>query len=230
MPRILAHRGQPSDENTLKAFQLALEAGADIIETDIQCTSDGVPVVFHDDDLVRISGFKEKVAELSLLQLRKLNPNIPTLEEALLAFPNTKFNIDFKADAAISPAIAVIHRLGASQRVLATSFSGRRVAKVHRLNANLVRSLPANRVLLIYLFRFLARPLSRGFVAAQIPVKSGFLEVATKRFIKTLKRQKLEVHFWVVNELQLVDRLLALGADGFVTDETAKLVAHLRKA
>jgi glycerophosphoryl diester phosphodiesterase len=230
MPRILAHRGQPLGENTIAAFKAALSAGADIIETDIQCTADGVAVIFHDRDLVRMAGIDKQISDLSLSQLRELGLAIPTLEEVLLAFPETKFNIDFKSDASVAAGTATIRKLSAVNRILATAFSAKRIAAVHRELPDLVRSLPPNRVLSMYFFRFLAKPLCKGFVAAQIPARTEHLNLSTKKFIRTLKNQGLEVHYWVINDTAEADRLLALGADGLVTDETARLVAHLRKS
>jgi glycerophosphoryl diester phosphodiesterase len=66
--QVLAHRGLVSEfvpENTIKAFADALHAGADVIETDIQCTADGVAIVFHDADLKRLAGIPKKVSETS---------------------------------------------------------------------------------------------------------------------------------------------------------------------
>lgn len=228
MPRILAHRGQPEGENTIEAFRAALDAGADIIETDIQCSADGIPVVFHDSTLERIAGLAKAVEHLTLEQLRSLNVGIPTLAEVLAAFPQTKFNIDFKAEKVIEPAVKVIREVKAEHRVLAASFSGSRLARVHQLAPELPRSLPGTNVALIYFFRFLVKPLTRGFIAAQIPPQSGILNLSSPRFVSALKRAGLEVHFWVVNETSEADRLLAIGADGFVTDYAGKLVAHLR--
>ena len=55
-PRVIAHRGFPLDhaENTLGAFQAALDAGADILETDVHLSKDGVVVVAHDPDLLQL--------------------------------------------------------------------------------------------------------------------------------------------------------------------------------
>ena len=64
--QVLAHRGLVSEfvpENTLKAFADALHAGADVIETDIQCTKDGVAIIFHDEDLIRLAGIPKKISE-----------------------------------------------------------------------------------------------------------------------------------------------------------------------
>ena len=106
-PRIFTHRGltfqgntQVADENTLTAFELALEAGADYLESDIQVTKDLVPVLFNDQDLKRLLGKKTLIADLTLAELKAVRlpfqGQIPTLSEALSKFPNAKFNLDIK--------------------------------------------------------------------------------------------------------------------------------------
>ncbi len=91
-PRIFAHRGlvfqgpkQVADENTLVAFELALAAGADYLETDLQLTKDGIPVLFHDSDLTRLVGKKLQVNALSFKDLQNLKlpfgGTIPSLQD-----------------------------------------------------------------------------------------------------------------------------------------------------
>ncbi len=75
-PLIFAHRGASADapENTLAAFSLAAEAGADGVEFDVRIASDGVPVVFHDPDLKRIAGIRKKrVIQLTSSELAKID-------------------------------------------------------------------------------------------------------------------------------------------------------------
>ena len=82
---VFAHRGlclAGIQENSLSSFEAAISAGATHIETDVQATSDGVAVLFHDDDLERIAGVKRDISQLSLAELRELNAAtglIPTL-------------------------------------------------------------------------------------------------------------------------------------------------------
>ncbi len=73
--KTVAHRGFSENypENTLIAFQKALDAGADGIETDLRLSLDGQPVIFHDDDLKRITGLRKKPEELTLEELQALD-------------------------------------------------------------------------------------------------------------------------------------------------------------
>lgn len=87
--KIIAHRGfsQNYPENTMLAFEKALQAGADGIETDLQLSSDGEVVLFHDDTLKDITGAEGTVQTHSLADLQALDAgkgeHIPTLDELL---------------------------------------------------------------------------------------------------------------------------------------------------
>lgn len=72
---VTAHRGASAaaPENTAAAFQLALSAGVDAIETDIRLSRDGVPVLAHDEDLMRVAGLPAKIADLTALELSKID-------------------------------------------------------------------------------------------------------------------------------------------------------------
>ncbi len=95
-PIVIAHRGFSSraPENTLAAYRLAIEIGAELAECDVRLSSDRVPVLIHDDDLKRTAGVDRKVAELTAAELGALDAGrwkdeafagepIPTLEQAL---------------------------------------------------------------------------------------------------------------------------------------------------
>ena len=130
-PRLFAHRGLAQhadlDENTIPAFQAALDHGATHLESDTQATADDVAVLFHDEDLSRVAGIDAKVRELSLSELKstrlKNGGEIPTLAEALETLPGARFNLDIKTRPAISPTIEAIETLQAHDRVLVSSFS-----------------------------------------------------------------------------------------------------------
>lgn len=233
--RIFAHRGlaegdglPAADENTMAAFSNALAAGADYLESDIQVTSDGIPVLFHDDDLSRTAGRSERIDQLTLEQLQQIVlPNgagIPTLEQALTGLPEARFNLDFKVAAAIEPAVAVINRLGAGERVLVASFSeARRKSASALIESAVASSAGSMRVIWLYLshltrldaaFSRLAKPVS----ALQLPNKIAVMNFADPRFIARAQRHGLEVHFWTINSPEQMRELILLGADGLVTD------------
>lgn len=98
--KIFAHRGASLEaaENTMPAFQLALDLKADGIELDVQKTKDNQIVVTHDENLKRVTHVDKKVAESSYLEIKELNAaafrknesrtHIPLLEEVLNLIKN----------------------------------------------------------------------------------------------------------------------------------------------
>lgn len=79
------HRGASAvaPENTVSAFEAAIAAGADFIETDLRLTRDGVPVAFHDGDLRRLTGDPRQVSELDMDELRALHPGIVAMADVI---------------------------------------------------------------------------------------------------------------------------------------------------
>ena len=89
---VAAHRGDSYNcfENTMDAFRAAVEAGADMIETDVRMTKDGLLVLIHDETVDRTTNGSGPVSEMTYEELRQLNAGgiykpaqIPTLEELL---------------------------------------------------------------------------------------------------------------------------------------------------
>ena len=240
---VFAHRGLclgDTQENTIAAFEAALAAGATHIETDVQATSDGVSVLFHDDDLERIAGIKRDISELSLEDLRKLNAataQIPTLEEALAALPDARFNIDIKRANAIAPTVKAIVAHGAADRVLVSSFSeARRKAALSALASSgfqVATSAGMTKILCLYLcvrlgWLWAFKSLSRDVDALQIPFDQRGLRLTHPRLLSFAAKCGVRVHYWVVNDASKMHELVKLGASGIVTDRADVAVTELR--
>ncbi|MFB2583808.1 glycerophosphodiester phosphodiesterase family protein [Herbiconiux liukaitaii] len=239
-PRILAHRGlaQGVPENTLAAFAKAIEAGAAYIETDVNATADGIAVAAHDPTLDRVAGRTDRIADLTLAELRAIDlgggERFETLAEVLAAHPETRFNIDIKAADASAPAAAAILAAGAADRVLLTSFStARRRAAVDLLEGRVAASgsagefVPALIAVKLGLVP-LARLLLRRVDAVQIPQRIWRLRATTPRTIRRLHAAGVEVHVWTINDPEEAERLLANGVDGIVTDRVDLMLQLVR--
>lgn len=242
--RIFAHRGltiaadgSPLDENTLPAFARALEVGADYIESDIQVSKDGVPVLFHDDTLLRVAGVDSPVYKLTVEELQGLSlehgGNIPTLAQALEAFPYAKFNLDFKTVGSITAGTRVIIEHGAQARVLVASFSDARGDAAAAKLPGVARSAGGMRTLRAILAQKLGAGILLGMAvtgmnALQIPVSQGRLRLDSPKFIRKVQKHGVEVHYWTINDPAEMKRLVAAGANGIVTDRADLAVAALR--
>lgn len=138
-PLVLGHRGASAEapENTLAAFRLAMEQGADGFELDVWRCGTGEVVVAHDESTLRVSGVDFRVPGASLADLRSLDvgawkgdafrgERMPLLEEVLAALPGAVVNVELKSrggDVRLAGAAArVVARAGAGGRVIVSSF------------------------------------------------------------------------------------------------------------
>jgi glycerophosphoryl diester phosphodiesterase len=225
-PLAFAHRGGASvhPENTERAFRHAVEIGFTHVETDVHVTRDGVAVAFHDDVLDRVTDQKGVVAELDWAEVRRAkvdgSDEICRLDDLLAGFPDTRFNLDPKHDAAIKPLAEVLRRTNTVERVCVTSFSRRRTRRVKadvgpRLctgagPVQVVANLGAGWHIPVSI---------RGVEAFQVPVRVGRVAVVTRRFVEAAHRRQLHVHVWTIDDAVEISRLLDLGVDGVMTDE-----------
>ncbi len=224
---IHAHRGVFTDapENTLAAVRAAIAARADYLETDIQLSKDGVPVVVHDSDFSRLGGVARKVWELTYAEIRAIplglhstaefrNEVTPSLDELLSeAKGRIKLNIELKYYSAPQPSLVhkVIEAVRAHEmldQVVIQCPEYEPLQEVRRL---------APEIPIGYLLSFNAREPSR--------LQVDFLSVEQNRvnrsFISTAHRRGQQVYTWTVNSAEDMQRQFELGIDGVITDQSA---------
>ncbi|MGF4044347.1 glycerophosphodiester phosphodiesterase [Paenarthrobacter nitroguajacolicus] len=229
-PLAFAHRGFSLDglENSMAAFQAAVELGTVHLETDVHTTSDGVLLVFHDSSLDRVTDSIGKVSELTAAQVAAARIGgvepVPTFDELVSALPQVRLNLDVKDWNSVGPMAAAIEKHDVHDRVLVTSFSDRRRRAVlsklsRRVASSAGSSLTALFVLLGPVLPVpLARKLLSGVDVFQVPVRYGRFPVVTPGFIRRAHRCDRQVHVWTVNDPVEMERLLDLGVDGIVSD------------
>jgi glycerophosphoryl diester phosphodiesterase len=224
-PIAFAHRGGAGDspENTLPAFQDALDLGYRYLETDARVTADGVVVAFHDDDLMRTCHRPGKISELPWSEVHAAMVDgkapVPSLEEVLDAFPDARINIDCKVDEGVDALVAAVKRTNSIERVCLASFSGRRLK---RMRAALPDACTALGPLSLALLRYGLMRHPPG-LAAQVPVKQGPITVVNPKFVERAHRHGVEVHVWTIDDAPEINRLLDLGVDGIMTDKPTLL-------
>lgn len=258
-PVILAHQGASghAPSNTMEAFRLALEQGADILELDVHMTRDGVVVVSHDETIDRMSDGSGLIKEMTLAELRQYDfgydfttdggltypyrgkgVTIPTLEEVFQAFPGVPVNIEIKqADPPMEPQVwELIQRYSAQDRVLVASFDAAVARRWRELAGDRVAtSAPAGHMYLVsalYLTH-LDRLYAPAYNAFQLPVseKAGPITVRfdTARFLAMADRLNIAVHYWTINDEEEIRRLYSLGAHGIITDYPDRAAKVLRE-
>jgi glycerophosphoryl diester phosphodiesterase len=224
-PLILGHRGAPLEapENTLAAFRLAVEQGADGVELDVQRSRDGVPVVIHDETLERTVGVPGAVADLSWAELARLGDGaaVPSLERALewAAGAGAWVNVEIKAPGVEEETLAAVARTGMRRRVIVSSFDaaivrrvGERAPDVHLylLSEEWDGTLP----------RRAAECGARGVCLG--------VDAATPAALERLAAESLPVVVWTVDDEGRMRALLRGGVAGLITNRPA-VAAQVRR-
>ncbi len=221
----------------MASFREAVEQwGVDMIETDVHASADGECVVIHDPTVDRTCDGCGAVAGMTLDDLRRLDfgyrftnalgktpfrgqgIGISTLAEVLEAFPDTRFTLEVKAGAAQAPMFDTIRRLGAESRVVVAGMDPKDRTMFGDFVGARSGSTRDARTFVAFHRLHLARLWRPGCEVFQVPEHYGRLRVVTPRFIRDAARSGLPVHVWTVNDPADMDRLLAWGVDGIITD------------
>ncbi|WP_035392551.1 glycerophosphodiester phosphodiesterase [Bacillus altitudinis] len=227
---IIAHRGSSSaaPENTIAAFDVAVEQGADYIELDVQMTMDQHIVVIHDDTVERTTNGNGLVKSYTLDQLKKLdagswfdqqytNERIPTLQEILERY-SQRIGILIeikhpKRQIGIEKAVArIINRFAYSRHIIIQSFD---VHALQRIKA----FAPSLRTALIIkpdAFKLTKRKLTTySSFANCLNMKKTMIN---KWWIDRIHSFGMEVFIWTVKDQKTADRIKKYPIDGVVTD------------
>jgi glycerophosphoryl diester phosphodiesterase len=235
LPLLIAHRGASAEapENTLAAFHRALVLGVDGVELDVQVSRDGVPVIFHDTTLLRLTGRRGRIAQFTgreLCQIRVGGEPIPTLAEVLaLTRDRAVVQVEIKRGVPVAPVVQSIQRARVATGVVLASFVPTQLAAARALAPHLPR-------MLIHRGggRWRAAPLARARALVPILAALGasgvsldYRSIRSAAFIGALKRHGFCVWCWTVNDSCAMLRLAAWGADAILSDNPALLRSTL---
>jgi len=241
-PRVFGHRGAAglAPENTLPSFALGVSLGADVLEFDVHASRDGVIVVTHDPTLERTTNGSGAVREQALYELQRLDAGyqftrdghdfpyrghgirIPTLGAVLKSFPLACCNIEIKQQdpPIVAQVIETIRQFDAQHRVLLAAEHDAIMHEIRHLAGDIGSSFCTGDVT-DFVMRMTSatwndyQPVGR---ALQIPARFGDIELVTADSVAAAHRCGLEVHVWTVNDREEMERLLALGVDGIMSD------------
>lgn len=242
---VLAHRGWRGlyPENTMLAFRKAAALPIDGLEIDIHQTADGVLVVCHDDTVDRTTDGNGRIQDFTLAELQQLDAGyrftanggqtfpfrgqgivIPTLAKVFETFPNLWINIDMKQEmpSLVDAFADLIRRHDVAHRVCVGSFSNQTVADFRRACPEAARAASHAEVVRwtalgkLRLDRFYWGE-GHALQIPEVDPDSG-LRLVTARTVEAAHRNKMAVHVWTVNETAAMQRLLALGVDGLISD------------
>jgi len=248
LPLAVAHRGgnEVAHENTLEAFQDAIDLGYRRIETDVHFTSHGELLAVHGQTIDRSEALLKgvdayvhlgeqaiRITDLTCADRQALAHDglyIPTLEEALSLNCKVYWNIDAKSREAVAPLLAVLRRLAAFGRVTLASFHEE---SIHELRAKAPigtqTSLVAGEVRKLYLTSFLPwDPVHfPRQTRAQVPATYGKRTLVTRGFVRAAHRHGIPVDVWTINNQKEMEHLLDCGVDGIITDSLRMLKSVL---
>ena len=220
---ITGHRGSKvrAPENTLSALRQAIAEGADYAEIDVQTTADGVVVLLHDADLMRVASLNRRLRDINYPELKDLDvgswfapefssERIPTLQEAIeVARGRIKLNIELKftwADPTLSEKVGnIIRQKGFSSDCVISSLNFQALTEIRQSFTEL----------------------TTGFIVFQAAgnlsrMKADFLSIsaarATARLVRQLHRNERAVHVWTVNDFNNVISMVEMGVDNIITD------------
>ena len=235
-PLNIAHRGAKSHapENTLAAFERAIEHGADGVEFDIRLCKSGDWVVFHDIRLNRTTNGRGYVRRKALDEIRSLDAGIkfgekfrqelvPTLSDVLeMAQDRLFLNIEVKSTSAVrerhvARLITLIYRHHKEERCIISSFNP---FVLHQLS-RLAPQLPTGLILTGDLFtRKAGSPLKRlaDIKSLHVPAK-----ILSPRFVQKVRKLDLHLLVWGANTPEAFAELIQYNVDGIITDEPLEL-------
>ncbi len=238
---VLAHRGdsRAAPENTLPAFASALRHHVDLVELDYIHSADGVPIVFHDETLDRLTDVRRvfagrdvPAASKTLAELRRLDAGnwfsatfagtrIPTLEEALrLIGPATLTMIERKAGDAAT-LVGLLRTLEMLERVVVTAFDWRFLADCHELEPRIVLGALGTKTLTA---TQLEQAISVG--AAVIGWDDGFV---TREHVERVHGRGLRAWVWTVDDPLRAEQLIEYGVDGLISNLPAEVQAVVKR-
>ena len=236
-PLVWGHRGASfaAPENTLAAFLLAKEQGADGVELDAQRCASGEVVVLHDESLGRTTGFAGLIAETPYSTVRTLDAGVrkserfrgervPLLSEVLEAFP-LLVNVELKCERAddrglTAEVVRIVREARAQDRVLLSSFNPLCLLRALALAPRIPRAL---------LFESeqhwaLRSALSAPALAAAALHPEHVL--ATTARVRRWRRRGYAVACWTVDDAELAGRLFDSGASGLITNRPDRMRAR----
>ncbi|MCY4070897.1 MAG: glycerophosphodiester phosphodiesterase family protein [Chloroflexi bacterium] len=232
---VMAHRGAMASApmNTMAAFELALEQGADGIELDVQRSGDGHAVILHDFSVDATTDGGGAVAEKSLPELRELDAGswfssdytgerIPSLDQVFASLGGrTLFNVEIKSGSAGSGLVeeqvaACIRRFSLANRVLVSSFDPYVLLNFRLLMPNVMigflydPELPSK-----YLI-----PLKKLSHEARHPRH----DMVDEAYMRWARQNDYYVNTWTVNELERALELRKLGVNAIISNDPKMLV------
>ena len=225
-PFILAHRGASAfaPENSLEAMQKAVELGFDGVEFDVCMSSDGVPVIIHDETVDRTTSGSGPVKDMTAAELKSLG--VPSLEEVLdslapnmIANVELKYHGNFKKEEYLARVFKILSNYNKNKKnlkIVISSFEWEflRIAREKSDKAILGLLVKKDNLNLKDL------SLIKKIRPDALHLKHSY---APKFITKYFKSKNLPIVVWTVDDLSKAERLRAAGVAGIISNKLAKI-------
>jgi len=236
LPLVIAHRGASAyePENTLRAFDLAIRQGAQMIELDLRITCDNHVVVIHDPTLNHTTNLTGRVDRLTLAEVKRANAGkgerVPTLDETLdLTMGKVRLYLELKDARAALPTLQIIRARQCQQQVMLASFD---IELMRRLGEE-VRDIELGLILGNATFHpmvrwreafpwFAFRRVNYQVLCMQVELCYGYLAARARANGKKL-------YVWTADREKQFARMISIGVDGIVTNTPDRLIAYLER-
>jgi glycerophosphoryl diester phosphodiesterase len=232
-PELIAHRGGPvyQPENTLAAFRFAIENGVDWIEFDVQRTSDGVLVVFHDETVERTTNGTGKVVDLTLEQFQALDAGdgerVPTFVEVIALAKDAGVGImpevksPYLYPGIEAEIVAALDEEGYADQTVLQSFDPQSLIKAHEINPDLETCALYG----LWQFNLSGPEPADGVIVCPM----AEMVILKPWMIREAHQEGKTVYVWfgIIENPLVMRALLAMGADGLMVDDPIALVEVL---
>jgi glycerophosphoryl diester phosphodiesterase len=222
-PLVLAHRGASAyaPENTLAAFDLALEIGAPAFETDVRATADGHLVLLHDERVDRTTSGSGPVAHLSLAQVQTLDAGswfgprfagerIPTLPTFLARYGGrVRLRLEVKGEDLEARLLSAVGAVGLLAQVEFSSFSWEVVECLCALSAE---------ARVGWLVQAVDPEIIHRAAGAGLRFLSGRADLLTPQILDDGRAAGLEVGAWGVRDDELLAKVIRINVDSFTSN------------
>ena len=239
----VAHRGASAlaPENTLRAFELAVELGCDMVEFDVLPLRDGTLVLAHSKDLREVShgAARGRVRGRTLEALRRVAPELPTLDEALAYFaerlPGVGLQVDLKLPGVEAAVVEALRRHGVLERSWVSGSDAPSLRRVAAIEPALPRSYtlprdrfgisrrgplaPVVRTALASIGASLPRRLPELVARADASATTLHFSVASVAAVRRAHEVDAAAYVWTVDDPRLAQRLVDAEVDGIITND-----------
>lgn len=233
---IFAHRGASNiaPENTLKAFEKAIELKADYIEFDVHHSKDGEIVIIHDANTFRTTGHNGIIEKMTLRQLKQLDcgegERIPTLNELIkIAKGKIGLNCEIKSKGIAEKIVEIFQDVNLIDSTIISSFKHSELIEIRKLEPKLkLASLNPTRS------GWLTSWVSRR-VLLKNSVQNGFYAInplyllVNPRFVRKTHEKNLKVFPWTVDSQRIIGKMINIGVDGIITNNISNVKKVLNK-